>query len=237
METLWLKFVLTSDATFGRGDGLAGIVDEEVQHDEYGLPFMQGRTLKSLLTAACAEIMDALERANVTDIARWERAAEFLFGSPGSRSEAGNLRVGDARLPSDLRSAIANDFAPIPNLDGDKRKQAWGRKRAEMLESVTALRRQTAMDETGAPRDETLRTMRVIVRETPFESALRLDESSDENAMRDARALLAACVKAFRRAGTGRNRGRGKLRAELITSVEGRDVTNDFFKPLREALT
>jgi len=234
METLWLKFVLTSDATFGRGDGLAGVVNEEVQHDEYGLPYLHGRTLKSLLTAACAEIVYALERARPEQRERWARAAAFLFGDPGSRAEAGNLRVGNAHLPRDLRAGIQDDFRAL-TYENDAAR-AWSAQRAILLDSLTALRRQTMMDETGAPRDETLRTIRVILRETPFEAALVLDDAGDENADRDARALLAACVKTFRRAGTGRNRGRGKLRAQLVAAEDARDVTDSYFMPLREAL-
>ena len=31
-----LKIKLESEAAFGRGDGVAGLVDAEVQHDDYG---------------------------------------------------------------------------------------------------------------------------------------------------------------------------------------------------------
>jgi len=47
--------------------------------------------------------------------------------------------------------------------------------------------------------------------------------------------LLAACVKALRRAGTGRNRGRGRIQAELL----GKDdhlVTETLFAKFREAV-
>ena len=39
MKTYWLKFTTKIDSTFGKGDGLAGLVDVEVMHDKYGLPF------------------------------------------------------------------------------------------------------------------------------------------------------------------------------------------------------
>lgn len=41
--TLWLKFTLLSDTAFGRGDGVAGLVDAEVLHDPYGLPYLGGK--------------------------------------------------------------------------------------------------------------------------------------------------------------------------------------------------
>lgn len=223
MNTLWLKFTLQSDATFGRGDGVAGLVDEEVQHDEHGLPFLNGRTLKGLLAAECAEILFALERIQPNQIARWRTAAQGLFGSHGSRTnDISHLRVGDAQLPEDLRAAIAEDFRRDKNLT-----------RAEFLESLTTIRWQTAMDaRTGAPLENTLRASRVILRGTPFWA--RLDFTTP--ATDDELALLAACVKAFRRAGTARTRGRGLLQADLLAPNQPNAVTDQYLERLEKAV-
>jgi len=218
-----LRIALISDATFGRGDGLAGVVDAEVQHDAYGLPFLGGRALKGLLGAECADILFVLEKALPRQEAnRWKEAANRLFGVSGGtlRGEA-IMRVGPARLPDDLRAAIARDVRQ-------------GRlTRADVLESLTALRRQTAMDvETGAPKKETLRTMRVILRNTVFEAALDFTPSPNNDDL----ALLAACTKALRRAGTGRNHGRGRLKAELC-DADGQPVTEIHFEEFRKAVS
>lgn len=213
-----LTLTLLSDTTFGRGDGVAGLVDVEVQHDDYGLPYLGGKTLKGMLMAECAEILAALERAKPTTAIAMQASAARLFGDPGSEWESGRLHVGDAHLPDDLRSAIAAEFALLPQPERGQRRHA-------VLESLTALRRQTAMSAvTGAPQKETLRTMRVIVRETPFAAQLDFLAPLEAN---DG-ALLAACVKAFRRAGTGRHRGRGRLRAELMDAT-GQTVTEQLF--------
>ncbi len=214
LRTLWLKLTLLSDTTFGRGDGLAGSIDAEIQHDEYGLPFLKGKTLKGILASECAEILFALEQCSCQGLDNWRRAAALLFGSAGGHllGKAG-MHVGDARLPDGLRAAVMEDF---PRVDSAKERQLrekeWGLKRAANLDSLTALRRQTAMDqETGAPRDNTLRTMRVILRKTPFVSRLDFLSAPSPQCLW----LLAACTRAFRRAGTGRSRGRGLLLAEL----------------------
>lgn len=206
-QSYWIRLSLLSDTTFGRGDGVAGLVDSEVQHDELGLPYLGGKTLKGLLGAECAEILFALERAGGADLAAWQAAAHFLFGRPGSRlDEAASMAVGDARLPSDLRSQLAQPFAQAA--DPAARHQL----RSTNLESLTALRRQTAMDAvSGAPRRNTLRTMRVVLRTTIFDAPLTFATPPPGAA----RSLLAACTRALRRAGTGRNRGRGRLSAEL----------------------
>ncbi|MCX7681338.1 MAG: hypothetical protein N2508_05140 [Anaerolineae bacterium] len=212
MTTFWLKFTLKSDATFGRGDGVAGVVDSDVQHDVYGLPYLGGRALKGLLGEECANILFALECQGRA--AHWQEAAQRLFGRPGSQDKDQSLlHVGDACLPEDLRQAVQR---------GIKRGELT---REQVLHSLTMIRRQTAIDiQTGAPLKETLRSMRVILRETTFEAALIFgaDPTSDDLA------LLAACIKALRRAGTGRNRGRGELVARLYDG-QGRDVTDLYF--------
>ena len=65
----------------------------------------------------------------------------------------------------------------------------------------------------GAPDPHTLRTVRLILRKTPFVAELvtSSDLSSEE------RGLLAACVLGFRRAGTARNRGRGLFVRPTLT--------------------
>ena len=196
MTTLDLHLKLLSDATFGRGDGVAGLVDSEVEHDINGLPFLRGRTLKGLLAEECSNILFTLGKHTTL-----QEAARKLFGNPGSDEASGAImRVGAAQLPEDLREVIRASIA-------NKNLQP-----AEVLESLTAIRRQTAVDvATGAPDTGSLRSMRVILRDTVFTATLTFFEKPEEVHL----ALLAACVKAFRRAGTGRNRGRGRLVAWL----------------------
>lgn len=222
MSEYHLRFTLLSDATFGRGDGLAGVVDAEAQHDPTGMPYLAGRTLKGLLGAECADIVFAIGQAKPEQHERWEAAAQRLFGKTGSALEGeANLRVGPAQLPGDLRARIAQDVADGRII------------RAEVLESITALRRQTAMDAiTGAPLENTLRAMRVILRGTPFDATLSFRDPPSKDEL----ALLAACVKALRRAGTGRNRGRGKLTAELFEAA-GIQVTEQHFEHFRKAVS
>ena len=66
--------------------------------------------------------------------------------------------------------------------------------------------------------------MRVVLRETPFQAELSFFQEPSDMDM----ALLSACVKAFRRAGTGRNRGRGELIAQLCDE-NGKEVTEEYF--------
>jgi hypothetical protein len=223
-----LRLTLLSDATFGRGDGVAGLIDAEVQHDAAGLPFLGGRTLKGLLGAECSDIVHALGLAAPAQAGRWQAAGERLFGDSGAGlTGAAILRVGPAQLPADLRAALLADLAaaqrPIPGA-------AERLTPSDVLDTVTALRRQTAMDAWGAPQENTLRTMRVILRGVTFWADLDFLAAPSELET----ALLAASVKALRRAGTGRNRGRGRLEAALFDGDT--DVTGRFFLPFKKAV-
>ena len=232
MSTYILRFVLESDAAFGRGDGVAGVVDAEVQNDEYGCPYLGGRSLKGLLVNECSEIWATLPE-NVR--CRWDKSAQRLFGNPGSGLDDGaSLDIGDAQLPADLRSAIIQDIqnAKMAYQNEAERKQIEAKMCKDVLESITALRHQTSIDETGVAREHTLRTIRVILRKTPFEAELHFRREPFEDDL----ALLAACIKAFRRAGTARNRGLGRLSAEIL-DASGHIITEKYFSIFREGIT
>jgi hypothetical protein len=212
---LQLHLTLLSDATFGRGDGVAGLVDQEVEHDAAtGLPFLRGRTLRGLLVEECANIVAVLPEGKRQ---RFDSAAKRLFGAPGSGlGTEGRLIVGAAELPQGVRQAAtavveAKQIHPTAVLD-----------------SLTAIRRQTAVDDSGAPDEGSLRSMRVILRQTQFVANLHFTPGGKQDEDDRALALLAASVMALRRAGTGRNRGRGRLQAYLESEAYTADQFNRF---------
>jgi len=218
MSLYYFTFTLQSDTAFGRGDGVAGYLDQEVQHDGYGCPYLGGKALKGMLVNECADILaplPALSRA------KWERTALSLFGRPGSTHAATPyLQIGDATLPLDLRQAIQTDMdSSRPSLT-----------RQHVLHALTTLRRQTAIDDkTGVAKDSSLRTVRVILRETTFTSQLQLRDDSPDDIRQNAPMLLAACAKALRRTGTGRNRGLGRLRAVQLCNESQMPITEEQF--------
>lgn len=222
MPRLQIKLHLESDATFGRGEGLAGLVDEEVEYDAAtGLPFVRGRTLKGLLVEECANLLFALQTVGSPVLPTLEGTAERLFGRPGSGLQsAARLHFGPALLPEQLRNAMYDE------IDRGQLKPAV------VLESLTAIRRQTAIDEaSAAPEKGSLRSMRVVLRQTSFRAWL--DFASDPGA--DDLALLAACTLSARRGGIGRNRGRGRLGLQLLDE-QGNDITETHFEHFKQLL-
>ncbi len=211
MQRLQLCLRLESDATFGRGEGLAGLVDEEIEYDvATGLPFVRGRTLKGLLVEECANLLFALQTAGSRALPILEASAERLFGRPGSGLEsAALLHFGPALLPQELREAVRS------GIERDELEPA------DVLEALTAVRRQTAIDEErGAPDKGSLRSMRVVLRQTSFQAWLEFSNDPGPDDL----ALLATCALSVRRGGIGRNRGRGRLSLRLLDE-QGSDIT------------
>ncbi|MBD2295126.1 RAMP superfamily protein [Anabaena sphaerica FACHB-251] len=222
MSKYTIKITLLSDTTFGRGDGVAGLVDQEVEHDRYGFPYLRGRTLKGLLSEECDNLVAVLSDENQRQ--HWQKISNELFGVPGSTlGTQGKIHLGDACLPSDLRTEIA------AQIDSEEKKKQNDKKykpkltSTDILESLTTIRRQTAIDtETGISADHSLRSARVILRELIFESNIlfetELDENSDDD--QDMLALLTVGTLALRRIGSGRNRGKGHVKCSLYDSAQ-----------------
>jgi hypothetical protein len=196
-----IKLTLKSAATFGRGDGVAGVVDREIEHDADGFPFLRGKTLKGLLAESAANVVFALTADN--ESSDWYKARGRLFGRPGRGvEERGILHIGDAVLPAPLYRAVMD--------------QKW--EKEDVLYSLTGIRRQTSINEHGAPEYATLRSMRVLLPGVTLEAPLSFDTDPDPMDLY----LLAAAVLDLRHAGTGRNRGRGWLKAEVDSDAATR---------------
>ena len=200
-----LRIELLSDSAFGRGDGVAGLVDSEVEHDaRTGLPFIKGRTVKGLLVEACADLLYALDIQKSPASKDYHQAAWKLFGRPGSTlADKGCLHVGAALLPDDFRQHIlAQVSQKTPTYTA-----------AQMLQAFTTIRHQTAVDTTtDMPKEGSLRSIRVVLRGTVFEAALHSDAPLKDSDYQ----LLAACAAGVKWGGQNRTRGLGQLKVELI---------------------
>jgi hypothetical protein len=202
--TYKIQIELLSDTTFGRGDGVAGLIDSEVEHDEIGLPYLRGRALKGLLAEECANMLFSIKKFAPNNT-NWENAAINLFGFGGSSlNETAKMHVGDAILPSELKSALEYEINESKSITKD-----------EVLQSLTTIRRQTAMEANGSPKETSLRSSRAILRKTVFEAEIDSDFAVDSDEI----ILLAMSCNALQRAGLGRNRGRGKIKVELLQNA------------------
>ncbi|MEL6528117.1 MAG: RAMP superfamily CRISPR-associated protein [Chloroflexota bacterium] len=216
-----IRIQLRSDTAFGRGDGIAGLVNSEIEHDaQTGFPFIKGRTLKGLLVESCADILYALDKGNNNALDMLMVSASRLFGQPGTTyAESGHLHIGKAQLPADLRQHLQ-----AYNADR-KAKGRSGYSKEQVMQAFTTIRHQTAVDAaTGTPKDSSLRATRIILRETIFYASVHAMRPLDDTDY----ALLAACAKGVKRGGQNRTRGLGWLDVTL---------TDDDGNPLTEYMT
>lgn len=216
---LWIHLRFKSDTTLGSGDGVSGLVDQEIEYDNTtGLPYLRGRTLKGLLVEECSNIFFALKNQPLV-LKDLKQSAQKLFGEPGSSlTTDGTMHVGAAQFPLQLIETIKEDIKAGKITIND------------ILESLTTIRRQTSIDpETGTPAESSLRAIRVLIRKTLLMSPLIFEsEPSSKN-----KALLAACIASLRCVGSSRNRGRGQVSARLYNH-EGKDITSDCLADFRK---
>jgi len=187
-----LRIALLSDATFSRGEGTAGQVDVEIEHDALGLPFIGGRTVRGLLRDSWLSM-----QACFPDLAG---AAARVLGRSKSVDQSCRLRVGDALLPAPIRRAV--------RLAVERQDHPLGPE--TILAAFTEIRYQTAEDRArGAPETGTLRSSRVVLRGFTFEAALSWLDGYQPDP--DDQRVLALCALATRHGGLARNRGRGHV--------------------------
>ena len=195
-----ITITLLSDATFGRGEGTAGEVDVEVEHDQDGLPFIGGKVLHGLLRDTWLSMKDCFP-----DL---QDAAKSVLGREAAlQDEEAILKIRDAVLPDDVqawtRYAVRRKSHPL--------------RPEQILRSLTDVRRQTAQSRvTGAPEETTLRASRTIVRGITFEAPLAWRQVSTTEQQQ----VLALCALGTRHGGLGRNRGRGFLEMTLDGDIQ-----------------
>lgn len=234
-----LKLTLRSDASFGNGDGVPGEVDDEVMHDDWGFPYLGGRAIKGILVNECADILAALPADD--RLGKWLTSANRLFGRPGSTLEThAILSIGDAQVTEEVRNLIMASACEKINQTMQTSESSAQKDypeiksvfRKRILDDFTTIRYQTAMELSGVPKEHSLRAHRVIYRNSDFEARLVFFEEPTETDL----ALLSACVHAFRRVGSNRNRGLGRIDAalyELSDERRGKEIrfaklANDF---------
>lgn len=193
---MYLRIELLSDTAFGRGDGIASHVNSEIEHDKTtGLPLIKGRTLKGLFVEACADILHGLKTCNSSAYDNFENSAKSLFGKPGSNLDStGKLHFSTATLPIEF-------IAELSKLNQPKET---------ILNTLTTIRHQTAVDDDDKPKDTSLRATRVVLKGTIFHAHISHPKLSNNEV-----AFLWACANTVRNAGQNRTRGLGHIRITL----------------------
>jgi CRISPR/Cas system CSM-associated protein Csm3 (group 7 of RAMP superfamily) len=214
-----IRIQLLSETTFGRGDGVAGIIDREVEQDADGMPYLRGRTLKGLLCEEADNMIATISDESVQK--QWLAVADRLFGQPGSTLDTQSaMHVGDACLPEAFRQAVS---AAV------KLEQIT---QTEVINSLATVRRQTAIDkELGIAAEGSLRSFRVILRKQKFSANLLFYQQPIPEML----ALLQVSTLALRRTGSSRNRGLGHVQCKLLQNDQ--DITSSHINLFGQEIT
>lgn len=192
---------LNSPLSVGSGDGIAGVVDQEITH-EHGIPIIPAKRLKGALRGVAKEFVD-------WNFAKQEDV-DSLFGQAG-QAEMSGFKLFDANLYQLPKNYFGNESHEIKDYNtfiGAVQEHS----ERELLKLFTMLYTKTAVSG-GTAETGSLRTIRVINKGLVFKSVVELENEADFK-------LLQNCVKGLRRLGMGRARGLGEITCQLNQVIE-----------------
>lgn len=197
-----IRIELQSNLCVSSGDGYATTIDTDVITDQYGIPYIPARRLKGCLRKAAVYIYG--EGSNII---------EKIFGVPGNVA-SGSLSVENARIEeytSFQKMCAENGLTPN-----------------RVTELFTDTFASTAVESSGAAKENTLRLMRYVSKSKAWNPEENLvfcaDVEIDDEYAND----LKRICKALRHIGFKRNRGYGCVKC----SLEDRNaVTHSFDFP------
>lgn len=199
----------------GSGTGRGSLIDADIVFDDYGLPYFPAKRLKGLLRESAIEVLEMLEQAGLKQFT--DLNIENIFGSPTCMPSirVHNLYPEDYEECKKYLRYIYSSFNDFIN-------------REKIINSLTYITQQTAINEEGVAKKGSLRTNRVLRNNFTFQGEIEIlsTEWREEIEM----ILALACLN-LKRAGTSRNRGWGEISCSLI-SDEGKDLKEKAIKNL-----
>lgn len=195
-----LVMKLNSDAIPGSGEGLSGIIDTDIDADEYGIPFIPAKRIKGILRESALEL---------NDVGILKHGVESIFGHPGSEKGT-DFKISDGYIPDveiyrDFLGYAANNKKVPPMFN-----------REVVLDDFTYLRSQTTI-ENGTAKKDTLRTFRVLKKCQTFHFDLQLPKKFHED--------FKNICKVTRRFGISRTRGLGEISLSFDNTSQNGNTT------------
>jgi len=212
-----IQFKLLSETIFGSGESIPGLVDLDIVHDEYGLPYFKGKTLKGRLREEVVNIAEKLDKIVPIQITRTS-IVDNLFGEPGD-----NLHQGIKFSSATLGLSSVNNGIRYGVESGLFSKE-------EVLNALTEIRAFTSVNDAGVAKKGSLRKVRVIKKGYIFYSQLYLEKELKEEEIE----LLAAGIANLRHIGSMVSKGKGLIEAKLLRN--GQDVTERYVNSLVERM-
>ena len=208
-----IHITLYSDLCPGNGYSYYGTIDSEVEHDDFGLPFIPARRLKCCLRE-CAQL--------ISNSGLWEKSTDtlnYLFGVSADDGTKG-IRIENAyisgyeQIKEDLKLLQENkEFQKYISPD-------------EVLDIFSDVKAQTKM-ENGVADDNSLRFTRIIHQFSPFNKENRLEFIAKVEYPEGQEEKLKQICKALRHIGMNRNRGLGCVKCEFKAEDEAANIKDE----------
>lgn len=213
MEKYRIRVELLTDAIFGDGTAVPGVVDSDVLHDEMGFPYMKGKTLKGKIREEF-EFLCGIGTGWEKDLLpKNGESLEKLFGKPDSDID-GKLYFSHLQLDEPLRKFFIGMMQESQGTENAIDS-------ADILESLTSIRSYTAIDYTnGVAKRGSLRRVRMINSGLVFYAEVQ----SMEKLSAKEEALLGSAVSLLRYLGSLETRGKGQVECRLFYGDQ--DITD-----------
>ncbi len=210
-----LKIKLLSDTCLGGSNVGGGIVDTEIVTDAYGIPCIPAKRIKGLFREMAME----LSEFGFTD----EKTVEELFGKNGNQREAIHFQTLYPEGWKELK-----DFLDAAKYDAVWKEYAQKKK---VLDYYTTVRSQTALEESGIAKTNSLRMIRVVKKNHTFYGNIECPDGMGQDKVE----VLKYCAKMIRHVGMNRTRGMGNVECELLLPINKEEISSkEVFRKLEK---
>ncbi len=216
MSTFKLRIAMHSDWRIGSGKGRQGAVDELVQRDGDGFPFIPVSTLRGVWRDSAEQLAYALDGG---PDGQWQHAVSHLFGSQPAIDDRGKKGC----------EPIKSLLSPMPaRMEDAVRARLSGDNKKPLRDALTFIKPGVGIDpETGSAKENFLRFIEISRTGTVLECAATIN--SNDDVMRALAICSAAMVTSI---GGERRRGAGKCKVSISGDTRLEDAvemlkTND----------
>ena len=210
-----LEIEITTLSPLHLGSGRADVmVDAEVVHDEFGMPYFPAKRFKGILFESALEVAEMAELSRSNFLKRSDVEGLFQHGT----SSNVQLIVSDLFLPEIEK--MREDWKYLQKRFGDYIQPI------DVLKQYTDLRYQTRL-ENGIAADGSLHNMRTVDKGVSFYGTIEIENGTEKEEQ-----VIAMALENLNTVGLKRNRGFGKIHARLLN----RDQEQLIAEALKEGL-
>lgn len=203
-----VQITAKSPLMLGSGTGRGSFIDADITVDENGLPMFPGKRLKGLLKESAVEVLEMLEQSGIHGF--FDRdIIEITFGTSTSPA---CIKIGDLFLTDEQNTAYPDIKRWLQYLIHEDNHQFINKE--TVVNALTEIRQQTAINKDGYAKVNSLRTTRVLRAGKNFVGTI---DCSREHLKEQIGALLALACGNLKHAGSGRNRGLGEIECYLYS--------------------